>query len=303
MHDLDALSLQFDPGSLQALNIALAIIMFGVALDLKVSDFVRLVRDPKAPFIGMACQFLILPAVAFLLAKWLAPTPSMALGMMLVAACPGGNVSNWLTQFARGRIEVSVGMTAVSTVAAVVTTPFNLAFWGGRDPATAALLTELSLSPIDMAQTVAVLLVVPVAIGMSVRRWRPTWADRLKPVMTVLSLVFFVAIVGLAFSANVDAFTVAIGTVFVPVAVLNAVALALGYGAGALLRLPEADRRALSIEVGIQNSGLGLILIFGFFGGLGGMAIVAGWWGIWHIIAGLTLASFWRSRPPQAKVA
>ncbi len=300
MHPVDTLTLQFDAGSLQALNIALAIIMFGVALELRPADFVRLVKDPKAPLIGMVCQFLILPALACPLALWLAPTPSMALGMMLVAACPGGNVSNWLTQFARGRVEVSVGMTAISTLAAVVTTPFNLAFWGSRSPETAALLQDFSLSPSDMAGTVALLLVVPVALGMSTRQWLPKVAKRLKPIMTVLSLVFFVALIALAFSSNIDAFFTVIGDVFVPVAVLNAVGLTLGYSAGRLLRLPEADRRALSIEVGIQNSGLGLVLIFGFFGGLGGMAVVAAWWGIWHIIAGLILAGIWRRNPPSA---
>jgi BASS family bile acid:Na+ symporter len=300
LHPVDTLALQFDAGSLQALNIALAIIMFGVALELRPGDFVRLAKDPKAPLIGMACQFLILPALACPLALWLAPTPSMALGMMLVAACPGGNVSNWLTQFARGRVEVSVGMTAISTLAAVVTTPFNLAFWGSRNAETAALLQDFSLSPSDMAGTVALLLVVPVALGMSVRQWLPKVAKRLKPIMTVLSLVFFVALIGLAFSANLDAFVAVIGDVFLPVAVLNALGLTLGYGAGRLLGLPEADRRALSIEVGIQNSGLGLVLIFGFFGGLGGMAVVAGWWGIWHLIAGLSVAMFWRRNPPNA---
>ena len=276
------------------------LLRFGVALDLRPRDFVRLVRQPAAPLIGMACQFLLLPALAFPLALWLAPTPSMALGMMLVAACPGGNVSNWLTKFARGRVEVSVGMTAISTVAAVVTTPLNLAFWGSLHPSTAGLLTEFSLSAADMAGTVALLLVVPVLAGMSVRQWLPRLADRARPVMTVLSLVFFVLIVGLAFSANFAAFTVAIRYVLLPVAVLNATALLLGYGGGRLFGRSEDECRALSIEVGIQNSGLGLVLIFGFFGGLGGMAIVAGWWGIWHILAGLTLATFWRRRPPAS---
>lgn len=301
MPDVDAIALQFNAESLNALNAALALVMFGVALNLKVGDFQRLVRDPKAPLVGMVAQFLLLPALACPLALWLAPTPSMALGMMLVAACPGGNVSNWLTLVARGRVEVSVGMTAVSTLAAVVSTPFNVAFWGSRSPETAALLTDFSLSPFDMAGTVALLLVAPVTVGMLVNHKLPGLARRLRPVMGVLSLLFFVAIVAIAFSSNLDAFTQVIGAVFFPVAALNALALSLGYGAGALLRLPEADRRAISIEVGIQNSGLGLILVFGFFGGLGGMAVVAGWWGIWHIIAGLALASFWRWRTPAVE--
>ena len=303
MTEFDSLSLHFDANAMRALNVALAFIMFGVAMDLVPGDFRRLLKDPKAPLVGLVAQFLILPALACPIALWLAPTPSMALGLMLVAACPGGNVSNWLTLMARGRLEISVGMTAVSTMAAVITTPLNLAFWGSRSPETAALLQEMSLSPLDMVGTVALLLVVPVIAGMSVRYWLPRFAKRIKPIMAVLSFLFFSAIIVIGFASNLSVFTVAISAVFIPVAVLNATGLSLGYGAAALMGLPEADRRAVSIEVGIQNSGLGLVLVFAFFNGLGGMALVAGWWGIWHMVAGFTLAAFWRRRPPTEVLA
>ena len=216
--------------------------------------------------------------------------------MMLVAACPGGNVSNVITQLGGGRVAVSVGMTAVSTVAAMVTTPFNLAFWGSWNAETSALLTAVALDPYAVALNVAMVLAVPGAIGMAVAHWIPSVAQRLRGPMQILSVVFFVAVVVLAFTANFEAFLLAIRTVAVPVALLNALALGLGWVAGGLAGLPVRDRRAVTIEVGIQNSGLGLVLIFTYFDGLGGMATVAGWWGIWHIIAGLTVAAGWRLR-------
>ena len=292
--DVDALSVQFDSGSLAALQVALGFVMFGVSLDLKAQDFVDLFRDPRAPAVGLLCQFVLLPAIACPLALAIAPTPSMALGLMLVAACPGGNVSNFLTQIGNGRLAVSVGMTAISTLAAVITTPFNLTFWGTRHPSTAALVQSVALDPIDLFQSVALLLLVPVALGMGFAWLRPTWAARLSRAMKGLSLVFFGFVVLGAFSANFGLFLQAIGVVFLPVALLNAVAIGLGYGAASLAGLTVPERRAVSFEVGIQNSGLGLVLVFSFFQGLGGMAIVAAWWGIWHILAGLFMVGLYR---------
>ncbi|MEN0066606.1 MAG: bile acid:sodium symporter family protein [Myxococcota bacterium] len=290
---VDALRLSFDSNGLFVINVALAFIMFGVALDLSLRDFQQLAKDPRAPMVGLFCQFLLLPALAFPLAIAVAPVPSMALGMILVAACPGGNISNVITQLAGGRVSVSVGMTAVSTLAAVVTTPLNLTFWGSMHPSTAALIRDVALDPLQVAVNVALLLAVPCAIGMLVAARAPKLAAWLRRPMRVLSLVFFGLVVVGAFASNFDVFIVAIGTVALPVALLNALALGIGWTAGGWAGLPTTERRAVAIEVGIQNSGLGLVLIFNFFEGLGGMAIVAGWWGIWHIIAGLALASFW----------
>ena len=293
---IDELQLAFDETGLRILNGTLALLMFGVALDLTVEDFIRLAKDPRAPLVGLLCQFVLLPALTFPLALWVAPTPSMALGMMLVAACPGGNVSNVITQLAGGRVTVSVGMTAVSTLAAVMTTPFNLSFWAAMHPSTAALLNDVALDPIDVAKNVAAVLAVPCVLGMAAARWAPKVAERLRRPMRLLSIVFFGVVVAGAFAANLEPFLIAIGSVALPVALLNAVALALGWTVARFAGLPESDRRAVSIEVGIQNSGLGLLLIFNFFAGLGGMAAVAAWWGIWHIIAGLALAAVWTYR-------
>jgi BASS family bile acid:Na+ symporter len=189
-------------------------------------------------------------------------------------------------------------MTLVSTAAAMVTTPLNLALWGGMRADTAALLQTVSLDPVQMLLTVAALLFVPLLLGMGIgARW-PRLADRLRLPFKIGSILFFVVFVALAFGANFGHFIDHVGSVFWPVAALNAAALATGWSAAWLAGLPEPDRRAVSIEVGIQNSGLGLVLVFTFFDGLGGMAIVAAWWGIWHLIAGLSLAAFWSWRAP-----
>jgi BASS family bile acid:Na+ symporter len=291
--DVDALRLAFEPGTLVTLNIVLGLVMFGVALDLSVDDFRRVARTPLGAGIGLATQFLLLPAATWALTMVLDVRPSIALGMMMVAACPGGNLSNVMTYLAGGNAALSVSMTAVSTAAAVVMTPLNITFWGGLNPHTAAILRNVHLDPVSLLVTIFTILGVPLVIGMTVAARRPAFAARIRRPMKVLSLVFFAAIVLLALHANWDAFLTYVGVVMGIVALHNATALALGYGAARAVGLPGRDARAVSVEVGIQNSGLGLTLIFTFFGGLGGMALVAAWWGVWHIVAGLTLAGIW----------
>ena len=302
MSELDAVRLNFSPASLSALNVILAFVMFGVALDMKWSSFTGLRHAPRGVAIGMLAQFVLLPATAWALTMALRPDPSIALGLILVACCPGGNVSNFLTHFARGNAALSVTMTACSTVGALFFTPFNIAFWGAANPATRALLHEVAIDPVEMLLAVAVLLVFPAVLGMgTAHRW-PRFAARTRAPFRYLSLAFFVGFVLLALGANWDYFLRYTLRVATAVLLLNALGLLLGYGAARLARLPAADRRAVSIEVGIQNSGLGLVLVFNFFGGLGGMAVTAAWWGIWHIVAGLALAAWWRRRPPPAAV-
>jgi len=308
VNDVDALRLAFEPGTLVALNVVLGLVMFGVALDLSVDDFRRVARTPLGAGIGLATQFLLLPAATWVLTMMLDLRPSIALGMILVAACPGGNISNIITHLAGGNTALSIGMTAVSTAAAVVMTPLNITFWGSLNPQTATILRDVHLDPVSLLVTVFTILGIPLVAGMTVAARRPSFAARIRKPMKVLSLVFFAAIVLLALRANWNAFLTYVGVVMGVVALHNATALALGYGAARAVGLPGRDARAVSIEVGIQNSGLGLTLIFTFFGGLGGMALVAAWWGVWHIVAGLTLAAIWavvdrRARAPAPEGA
>lgn len=299
MTEIDAVRLNFSPESLVALNVVLALVMFGVALDMKLEDFKGIGSAPRAVLIGLVAQFVLLPAIAWALTMVLEPQPSIALGMILVASCPGGNISNFLTNFARGNTALSVTVTAFSTVGAMIFTPFNTAFWGSMNPATREILARIAIDPVEMLGAVAILLVVPAVLGMTVARHFPGFAARSRKPFRILSLVVFGLFVVGALAANWDYFLTYVHRVVIGVFLLNALGLAGGYGAAWLARLPERDRRAVSIEVGIQNSGLGLVLVFNFFAGLGGMAITAAWWGIWHILAGLTLATWWRRHPPR----
>lgn len=300
---IDQVRLNFNPQTLFSLNVVIGLMMLGVSLDLKVEDFRRILRSPKAPGIGLIGQFVLFPAFTYLLTLILNPAPSMALGMILVAACPGGNVSNILTYLAKGNTAVSISMTAVSTAAAIVMTPLNLHIWGGLNPHTGPILRQVSLSPLDVFTTIFLILGVPMILGMTISRVFPGLADKVRRPFRVISFLVFIAVVSLALKANWTHFLNYVGLVVFGVFVHNALALSTGYWAGRAVRLDMRDVRAVSIEVGIQNSALGLILIFNFFDGLGGMAIVAAWWGIWHIIAGLSVAAYWSRRPlPQVAV-
>jgi len=292
---VDQIQLNFNSTGLLIVNAAIGLMMLGVALELKLEDFKRIIRSPKAPGIGLMAQFILLPAFTFVLIFILKPQPSIALGMILVAACPGGNLSNLMTYLAKGNCAVSVSMTAISTLAAIVMTPLNLSLWGSLNHDTAQILKKVSLSPADVFFTVFIILGIPMAVGMTLTRIFPNLSQKVRKPFKIFTLIFFIAIVFGALAANWKIFLQVIGLIVFAVLIHNALALNLGYWSSKLAGLPERDCRAVSIEVGIQNSALGLVLVFNFFNGLGGMAILVGWWGIWHIIAGL-IAAFIFSR-------
>jgi BASS family bile acid:Na+ symporter len=297
---IDQARLNFNSQGLFMINAAIGLMMLGVALELKLDDFKRILIAPKAPFIGLVAQFVLLPVFTFLLTLIIKPPPSIALGMILVASCPGGNLSNIITYLARGNCAISVSMTAVSTLAAIIMTPLNLALWGSLNPHTAGILRKVSLSPLDVFVTVFIILGIPLCVGLLIARSFPALVTKVRRPFKIFSLIFFIGIVAAALGANWQNFINYIGLVFIAVLIHNALALNLGFWAGRISRLTEQDTRAVSIEVGIQNSGLGLVLVFNFFNGLGGMAILVAWWGIWHIIAGL-IAAFIFSRRPLPK--
>ena len=297
MSGIDAVRLNFSPATLHLLNAILGIVMFGVALDLKSEDFRRVLDRPRPVLIGLAGHYVVFPAVTFLLVLAIKPPPSVALGMMLVASCPAGNISNFLVHLAKGNTALSVSISSTSTVLAVVATPLVLRFWGSMYAPTRAILRAVAVDPVEMFVTIFLLLGLPLAAGMFVQRRWPGFADRVRTPMKRLSIGIFVAFLVLALAANWQYFVKYVGRVVVAVVLHNAIALTTGYWTAAGFGLPVRDRRAVSFEVGIQNSGLGLILVFTFFGGLGGAAIVAAWWGIWHVVAGLSLATYWSRRP------
>lgn len=301
MESLDNIQVNFNPAVLSVLNVVLGIVMFGVALDMRLADFMRIAVAGKAAAIGLCAQFFILPALTYMLVSIFNPPPAIALGMILVAACPGGNMSNFLTHHARGDTALSVTMTGASTVAALIMTPFNLAFWGGLYQPTSQLLRQISLDPMDMVITVFLILGLPIALGMTLAARYPDFTAKLRKPMQIFSLLAFGLMVLVAVVGNFKAFMPYLGGVAFFVAIHNGGGLLLGYSLAALFKLNESDRRAISLEVGMQNAGLGLILVFNHFDGNGGMALIAAWWGIWHLISGFTLSSWWRRRDPRAE--
>ena len=297
---IDDVQLDFSPGSLVALNVILAVMMFGVSLSLTVQDFKRIARSPQAPVLGLAAQFLLLPFLTYVLTRVLQPHPSLALGMILVSACPGGNFSNIITFMARGNLAVSVSMTAVSSVLAVVMTPFNFAFYAWLNPDTNKVMTDVALDPWQMVGLVLAVIGLPLVLGMACGQRFPTMRERSETVMRRVSLVVFLAFVGMAFSRNWDLFVQYSGTLVMLVVIHNLMALSVGYSLASIFRQPPADRRAITLEIGIQNSGLGLTLLFTFMSQLGGAILITAFWGVWHLVSGLLIAAYWGRRPPQS---
>jgi BASS family bile acid:Na+ symporter len=292
MTGIDEVVLNFSPGSMLLLNAILAIVMFSVALDITPGDFHALVKSPKSLLVGLFSQFIVLPVLTFALVTVAAPRPSIALGLILVAACPGGNISNFITHRAGGNAALSVSMTAFATIGAIALTPFNIALWGNLYAPTREILRATSIDPVSIAVTVGLMLILPLILGVTLNTRWPAIAARIHKPLQWLSMAIFLAFIVLALAANWGFFLSFVGAVAILVFAHNALAFGGGYLTATLARLSPYDRRAVTIETGIQNSGLGLVLIFGFFSGLGGMAVVAAFWGIWHAISGIVLAWF-----------
>lgn len=298
---LDSIQVTLNAGGMNTINIVLAFVMFGVALGIKPKMFVDVFKQPKSVILGVCCQLLLLPLFTFLLILALgdAISPTMALGMLLVASCPGGNISNFMSSLSKANIELSVSLTAISTALAVFTTPFNFAFYGNlflKVSPIAAGIPHLSIPLWDVFKTIFILLGIPLTLGILTSQYLPKVADKLKKPFQWLSIIFFIAMVFLSFWSNREAFLQCVKYIFLIVLIHNLLALTLGFSVGTIFKLPKADRRTLTIETGIQNSGLGLVLLLGtsIFAGFpphGGMLVITAWWGVWHIISGLTVAT------------
>jgi BASS family bile acid:Na+ symporter len=290
---IDSIKINFDENGLWILNIAIAVIMFGVALSIKTTDFQRLFKNPKIFFVGVLSQFFLFPAATFLVILVLKPHPSFALGMMMIAACPGGNVSNFFSKMAGGNAALSLSLTAFASLICIVMTPFNLQFWGHLYPPTKALLKIVELNSYDLLKLVSLILGIPLFLGMLIKHYKSSRAIAIEKVLKPLSMVIFIALIFVAFSQNLDIFVNHIHHVVFLVIFHNIFAYILGFYTAKSFGLNQRDTKTIAMETGIQNSGLGLLLIFGFFEGLGGMALLAAFWGIWDVFSGLLLATFW----------
>lgn len=311
---LDPVRINFSESGNFALNLALAFIMFGVALSIRIDSFKRLIHAPKPLFIGLFLQFILLPVITFVLVIVLNKviTPAVAMGMILVAACPGGNISNFMTSLSKGNTELSVTMTAISTVLAIFMTPFNFSLWGGLyvnflNRMAGNMLQPLEIEYAQMFETVILIIGIPVILGVSFSRYFPKASLTLKKILQFLSILFFFALVAVMFSNNWELFVKHIKYIFLIVFIHNAVLLLSGYTTATLFKQPDRNRRAITIETGIQNSGLGLVLllnpdIFPPETAIGGMLFITAWWGIWHIISGLGLSFYWARKPLTVEI-
>jgi len=299
---IDDIQINFNSDNLWVVNLTLTLIMFGVALDIKVSDFTNLMKSPKPVIVGIISQFLLIPLVTFIMIIVIEPYPSVALGMVMVAACPGGNISNFMTKLAGGNAALSVSLTAFASIAALVMTPLNFAIWGSFYEPTSEILARVKVAPSEVARFVLLILGIPLILGMLIKHYRPVIASKTSRVLKPISILIFLLFVAGAFYNNLDIFLEHIHYVFVLVIAHNGTLLLVGFYFAKWNKLSYLNQKTLSIETGIQNSGLGLLLVFSFFGGLGGMALFVAFWAIWDIVSGLLIAFFWsdKSKPVKA---
>ena len=290
---IDSIKINFDSEGLWILNIALAIIMFGVALSIKIDDFKLLIKKPKILFVGIFSQFFLLPALTFVAILIIKPQPSFALGMMMIAACPGGNISNFFSKMANGNAALSISLTAFATLICIIMTPFNLQFYGGLYEPTNAILKTVELDPFSLFKLVLLILGVPLILGMLTNIYFEETAKKIEKKLKPFSMIIFLALIVIAVYDNLDIFLNYIHLVAGLVIFHNIGAYFIGFYTAKTFGLEKRDRKTISMETGIQNGGLGLLLIFQIFDGLGGMALLAAFWSIWDIFSGLVLAAFW----------
>ena len=309
LESLGAVTINFGEGGMMIVNIILAFVMFGVALGIKLEALKEIVHKPKSILVGIFLQWVALPAVTFAVAMALSPfiTPMIALGMILIASCPGGNISNFLSALSNGNVALSVSLTAITTSLSPVITPLNFFFWGSLYSHFISIrgdIPHLVIPFLPMLEQILLLLGLPIVLGLLFARYFPQATKRLSKPLQMLSVALFIGMIVVSFAQNFKLFIDNIFYVFFIVMLHNGVALATGYWGGRLARLSPYNIRTLTIETGIQNSGLGLILLFNptifpphvWHGHYGGMLFITAWWGIWHIISGLCVATYFRRK-------
>lgn len=280
-----------------AVAVMVGFLVFAVALDLTWAQFQSVLSKPKAPGIGLLAQYLILPGVAFVVGLVMADTPSIALGVLLVACCPAGALSNYLTGVARGNVATSVSMTAISTLLSIVVTPLLFAFWAALNPETRAVLEQIAIDPQRVVMVLLIMLIVPVAAGMLLRAKRPKTADSIRLRVRRIAGIVFAIVVAILLLGNIGVLGNFAKTALPPVLITFAIAVALGWGLAHISGLRAADRRAVTLEVAFQNVALALGLAVVFFPALAGVAITSILWGVVHLTLGFAMAAMWRRMP------
>lgn len=277
------------PGAFAGATVAipwlLAVIMFGMGMTLRPADFAFVGRRPWALLLGIAAQYGIMPLLGLAIALALDLSPVLAAGVVLVGAAPGGTASNVMVYLSRGDTALSVAMTAVSTLLAPLLTPLLVLGLAGRFLPVDAGALFISILQIVLA---------PVLLGLLLRMAAPRLIERFLDLLPLISVAGITAVV-MAVIAESSSTLLSVGVLLVvAVVVHNAVGLTIGYAVGRVFRLAPSGRRAVSIEVGMQNSGLAAALAAAHFNPAA--ALPAAVFSVWHNVSGSLLASYWSSK-------
>ncbi len=259
----------------------LGCVMFGMGLTLELRDFAKVFSSPKNVIIGCLCQFTIMPLMAMVLARLFNLPPELAVGVVLVGCCPGGTSSNVITYLSKGDVALSVGMTGISTLLAPVMTPLLVKLFAGQ------------IVPVDfwgMFLSIVEVIIVPIALGLLIKRTLPKVTATVTPYLAAFSTMVITLIVIAVVSANASSLHSCGLTVILVVILHNVCGYALGYGAGRALGLSHPQRTAISVEVGMQNSGLACSLASAHFSALAMASVPGAVFSVWHNISGAVLA-------------
>ena len=278
------------------LSLVLATMVFSVALELKPADFSRVAQTPRAVVAGLLPQFVLLPVATWLATLALDLPPNIEAAMILVACCPGGSLSNFVTHYGRGNTALSVSISAVAALMALLLTPFNFTWMVASNPVTAAWLRQLEIDASAIWWSLLALLALPMLLGLVVGHRLPALTAKIRKPLAHFSLLALLTFIVLGLVRERQLLDVQILPQLLIVVLHNAAGLLLGYAAARAFGVAERDRRAIVIEGGMQNSGLALGIIAVQFNADVGMVIVASLWGIWHIVSGLSLALLWRRK-------
>ncbi len=264
------------------INTLLGIVMFGMGLTLKPQDFRIVFSHPKDVVIGTIAQFTIMPLLAFVLSRAFGLSPELTVGVILVGTCPGGTSSNVMTYLSKGDVALSVGITSVSTVLAPVMTPLLTYIYAGK---------TVDVNMLSMFLSIIQVVILPIVVGFAINHFFARFAERAADVLPLVSTLAIVAIVGAVVSANA-ARLVNCGSLVLGIVVLhNILGYVLGYGAGKLMKMDTTKCRAVSIEVGMQNSGLATSLATVHFAQYPLATIPGAVFSVWHNVSGAILAN------------
>lgn len=266
-------------------NTLLGIVMFGMGLTLKPEDFRIVFSHPRSVAIGAVAQFTIMPLVAWILTKVFSLSPELTVGVILVGTCPGGTSSNVITYLSRGDVALSVGMTAVSTVLAPLMTPLLTLLYAGE---------TVDVDVMSMFLSIVQVVIVPIIAGFIINRYFARFAARAAECLPLVSTLAIVAIVGAVVSANASRIMTSGLLILVVVILHNVIGYLLGYLVAHVMRLDSRKCRAISIEVGMQNSGLATSLATVHFAQYPLAAIPGAVFSVWHNVSGALLAGFFQ---------